>query len=189
MRGIWRVTCTTKLIFASFCCHVATPVDTQSVTGGNKGGNNHIFLQFCLKNAPFVPFLGYQTIIFIPILSIENEKYPYLMPLSYRYNQSFFAEYHHSTNEMQAFQERNASIPDAECKQSMNGIEAFKNWGKCISSSALRDLKNQRKWDKQPHFRWFCKSKILGFKMLFNSTTILSQRTVDECICKEGVTT
>ena len=155
MRGIWRVTCTTKLIFASFCCHVATPVDTQSVTGGNKGGNNHIFLQFCLKNAPFVPFLGYQTIIFIPILSIENEKYPYLMPLSYRYEQNLFAEYDHSTDEMQVFHEWIASKSEMKCKHSRHEMQAFTNWGKTISCSVWRDLKNQRKWDKKSRFRWF----------------------------------
>ena len=38
------MTTSTKLIFASFCCHVATLVDNQLIKGGNKGGNNRIFL-------------------------------------------------------------------------------------------------------------------------------------------------
>ena len=88
-----------------------------------------------------------------------------------------------------SFHERNASISGTKCKHSRRGMQAIYERNRSNYISGLIDLKNKRKWDKQPHFRWFCKSKILGFKMLFNSTTILSQRTVDECICKEGVTT
>ena len=126
----WYMTTSTKLIFASFCCHVATLVDNQLVNGGN----NRIFLWYFLKNATFEPFLGVQTFIFIPFLSIENEEEAFFMPLSYRYEQSLFAEYNHSTNEiasrneMLAFHEWNASKLEMKCLHSMSEMQVNWKW-------------------------------------------------------------
>ena len=46
MPYIGRILCSTKDFFESFCCHVATLIDIQRITGGNKGGNNTFYLSF-----------------------------------------------------------------------------------------------------------------------------------------------
>ena len=54
----------TILIFRSFCCHVATLIDRQYVTGGNKGGNRGVNISASDTNQPILspPLWEFDTI-------------------------------------------------------------------------------------------------------------------------------